>query len=272
MKEFKTFDEQGYVLVKNLLPSAVIENLSEVVDRIYAQWMRENHADYVGHRLVNMHSLTSMRYFEGDKVGRARFFDSLASSTLTELINGMFGNGIYFHNTQLFFNPCDSKSLPYWHRDMQYGPVDDAVQASEQHNLLSLHVRIPLIREKGVELIPGTHKRWDTELERCVRFELNGQKNSEDLPNAVLVESEPGDVLVFDAQMIHRGNYRLNDSRKSLDLCIARSHPFATRYLDKSVLPDEQEMDNITHNAWYALAREIVAKCNMRPASGDAGR
>lgn len=260
MKEYEAFDEQGYVLVKNLLPPTAIENLSKIVDRVQAQWMRENHADYVERRLVNMHSLTSMRYFEDDKTERTRFFDSIASSAVTALIRGMFGNDIYFHNTQLFFNPYDSNSLPYWHRDMQYSPVDDAAQANEQRNLLSLHVRIPLIKEKGVELIAGTHRRWDTELEKNVRFELNDHKNSEDLPGAVLIDAEPGDVLVFDAQMIHRGNYRLNESRKSLDLCLGRPHPFAIRYLDESVLPKEHEMENISNNAWYALARKIVQK------------
>ncbi len=260
MKEYEAFDEHGYVLVKNVFSSTEIENLSKIADRIHAQWMRENQADYSQRRLVNMHSLTSMRYFEGNKMERAHFFDSIASSMLTELIRGMFGNDIYFHNTQLFFNPCDSNSLPYWHRDMQYGPVDDAVQAREQSNLLSLHARIPLIQEKGVELIPGTHKRWDSELERNVRLEMNGHKNSEDLPGAVLIASEPGDVLVFDAQMIHRGNYHLNESRKALDLCLARPHHLATRYLDEGILPGELEMESITNKAWYAQARKVVTE------------
>ncbi|MEN3362906.1 MAG: hypothetical protein V7606_180, partial [Burkholderiales bacterium] len=188
------------------------------------------------------------------------FFECLAPEKLTEILERMFGSDIYFHNTQLFFNPSDSKKLPYWHRDLQYSPIDDATQAKEQRNMLSLHVRIPLIRETGVELIAGTHRRWDTELETDVRFERNGHRNSEELPGSELIELDPGDVLVFDAQMIHRGSYRLNETRKSLDLCVGKPHPFTSAYLDESVLPDEQEMNRIPNNLWYRRAKAVVRR------------
>jgi hypothetical protein len=133
--------------------------------------------------------------------------------------------------------------LPYWHRDLQYSPIDDAALAAEHRNLLALHVRIPLVAEKGIELILGPHKRWDTELERQVRLELNGHRNDEALPGAVLIRLEPGEVRIFSAQMIHRGNYRLNESRKALDLCVGKYHPYTAQYLDESTLPTADELD-----------------------------
>lgn len=255
---FNTFTDQGYVTLKGFLDDAHIEKLLPTIDRIHAQWLHENHAEYVEHLLVNMHSLTSRRYFDGDAEGRIDFFEHIAPRKLTSLLDDMFGDGIYFHNTQLFFNPFENRRLPYWHRDMQYSPIDDATQANEQRNMTSLHVRIPLVKEAGVELIPGTHKRWDTELERDVRLEKNGHKNSEDLPGAVLIELDVGDLLIFDAQMIHRGNYRLNKTRKALDLCVGKAHRFTSPYLDESILPDEQEIDRIANNLWYKRARQVL--------------
>ena len=259
MEPFNTFVDQGYVVLKGFLESDYISRLSPVVDRIHAQWLRENHVEFVEHRLVNMHSLTSRRYFDVDTDGRIDFFEQIAPRKLTDLLDDMFGDGIYFHNTQLFFNPFENRRLPYWHRDMQYSPVDDAMQADEQRNITSLHVRIPLVKEAGVEVIPGTHKRWDTDLEHDVRLERNGHKNSEELPGAVLIELAPGDVLIFDAQMIHRGNYRLNKTRKALDLCVGKPHQFTSRWLDESILPDEQEIDRIANNLWYKRARQVLA-------------
>ena len=258
MKETETFDYQGYVIIKNLFSQADIEKLTKIVDRIYEQWLKENCADLIEQKLVNMHSLTSPRYFEGREDERLVFFQTIASNRLTKLLNSMFGDKIYFHNTQLFFNPVEHKRLPYWHRDMQYSPIDDAILKNEQQNMVALHARIPLVQEKGVELIPGTHKRWDTELERNVRLELNGHKNSEDLPGSVLIELTPGDVLIFSAQMIHRGNYRLNKSRKALDLCLGKYHPFTSKYIDDSTLPNIGELDQIVNNQWYKVAREIA--------------
>ena len=164
-----------------------------------------------------------------------------------------------FHNTQLFFNPANVECIPYWHRDMQYSPIEDSVQCAEQKEMLSLHIRIPFIAEKGVEIVTGTHKRWDTELERDVRFELNGHRNSESLPGSELIDLARGDILIFSAQMIHRGNYELNPARKAFDICVGKYHPLASGFLDPRVLPKDEEIDNIANNQWYRLAREIAA-------------
>ena len=48
-----------------------------------------------------------------------------------------------------------------------------------------LHVRIPLTTDSGVEVIPDSHRNWDTDEELQVRLKKNGRKHSENLPNAV---------------------------------------------------------------------------------------
>jgi ectoine hydroxylase-related dioxygenase (phytanoyl-CoA dioxygenase family) len=260
MQEKGVYDDQGYIVKKQFFDSAEIAALTHIVDRIHRQWLDRNHADYVGRQLINMHSLTSPQYFAGRRDERTRFFDCIAPEKLVQLMTAMFGDGVYFHNSQLFFNPADSSKRPYWHRDMQSSRIDDAVQKHEQLNMLSLHVRIPLVSEKGVELVPGTHRRWDSELERDVRFERGGRKNSDALPGAVRVALEAGDILVFSAQMLHRGNYELNNIRKALDLCVGKIHPLTLDFLDEKVLSDEQELEKISSRQWYEAARAIAAK------------
>lgn len=259
----QAYEEHGFAVVRKWLDQSAIKGLSGEADRILAQWMAENHARYVTERLVNMHSLTSARYF-GDSARRIRFFELVAAERLTALVDGMFGGGIYFHNTQLFFNPHENRRNPYWHRDLQYSPIEDEEQAREQGRMLILHMRIPLLPERGLEVVPGTHRRWDSALEADVRRERNGRGNSDSLPGAVLISVEPGDIVIFDAQMIHRGNYALNRERKALDLCIGRAHPFTLRYLDESVLPAGDEIDRIRNNAWYKRARQLAAGTSLR--------
>jgi len=253
------YEEWGYTILRSLFKPEEMASIGGLVEGVYSQWTRENKAEIINNKLVNMHSLTLPEYFEGAPEKRAELFEALVSLKLTEAIEGIFGSGIYFHNTQLFFNPIDKGRLPYWHRDMQYSPIDDVIQRDEQLNMLSLHVRIPLVEEKGLEVVSGSHKRWDTELERNVRLELKGHKNSEALPAGVLIHLRPGDIVIFNAQMIHRGNYELNPVRKALDLCIGKYHPLALDFLDGRVLPEEGEMENIANNQWYKLAREVAA-------------
>jgi len=250
--------------LRSFFSKAEIAAIGGFVERIYKKWMSEREAEIYSRMLVNMHSLTSPENFEGSSEQRVKFFEVIASAKLTKKLEDMFGSGIHFHNTQLFFNPSNSARLPYWHRDLQYSSIDDSIQSAELHNMLSLHVRIPLIQEKGIEVVTGSHDRWDTELEHNVRRELNGHKNSESLPNAVLIDLSPGDILIFNAQMIHRGNYALNPTRKALDLCVGKYHPLTSDSLDERVLPKKAEMAGIANNQWYKLAREITANKSSR--------
>ena len=259
MSPIDQYNEKGYVILRNFFNNVEIALIGGHVDQIYNKWANENEAEIYNQMLVNMHSLTSPEYFEDSPEQRVKFFEAIASVKLTELLETIFRSGIHFHITQLFFNPSNSSRLPYWHRDMQNSPIDDSIQSAELHSMLSLHVRIPLIKEKGVEVVTGSHKRWDTELEHNVRLEINGHKNSEPLPNTALIDLSPGDILIFSAQMIHRGNYELNPSRKALDLCVGKNHDLTSDFLNECVLPKNEEMANITNNQWYKLAREITA-------------
>jgi hypothetical protein len=252
------YQENGYIVLRNFFSDVAFDALAIHADRIYKKWASDNEADIYQHMLLNMHSLTSPEYFEEQPTERVEFFEAIASQKLTALLDEMFGSGIYFHNTQLFFNPSNSACLPCWHRDMQYSSHDDSTLRAELPNMLSLHVRIPLLAEKGVELVTGSHKRWDTELENNVRLEQHDHKNSELLPNAALIELSPRDILIFSAQMIHRGNYALNPNRKALDLCVGKYHPITSGFLDERVLPSESEMAGMTNNQWYRVARDII--------------
>ncbi len=259
MKAIIQYEKHGYVVLRDFFSDLEISLIDKHVERIYRQWVKKNEADIFSNKLVNMHSLTYAEHFEGLHEERTKFFEAIASIKLTNIIEKMFGSGIHFHNTQLFFNPSNKQRLPYWHRDMQYSLIEDAIQSEEQNRLLCLHIRIPLVKEKGVEVVSGSHKRWDTELERNVRLQLNGHKDNDPLPNSVLIDLAAGDVLIFNAQMIHRGNYELNSTRKALDLCVGKSHPLTSALLDERVLPTDAEMLDIVNKQWYEMAKEVIA-------------
>ena len=253
----RQYHKDGFVIVRDFFNATELALLTAFIDPIYQQWLVNNKAAYIEQQLVNMHSLTLPEYFDENPFNRIEFFNAIAPSKLINLLTGIFATDIYFHNTQLFFNPYQDqphKNLrqPYWHRDLQYSDIDDNTQQQQQSSMQPLHIRIPLIAETGVELVPGTHARWDTELEREVRLELNGHHNNEPLPNAVQIKLNLGDILVFNGQMIHRGQYALNPERKALDICAGKPHPLLSRFLDHNVLPTEGELNAIDNNAWYS--------------------
>jgi hypothetical protein len=118
-------------------------------------------------------------------------------------------------------------------------------------------VGIPLIEENGIEIVTGSHNRWDTELEHNVRLVLKGHKNNEPLPNAEIIELALGDILIFSAQIIHKGNYELNPTRKAFDICVGKRYPLTSSFFDGDILPKKDEIIHISNNQWYKLAQEI---------------
>ena len=255
--DLEHYEQYGYLLKRQFFSSDEIEKLKSTVNRVYQQWQQANGDDLKKWQLVTMAGLTDCIYFDSSDQ-RASFFSSLSPTHLVDLTAELFGTHIHFHNSQLFFNPQNINKPPYWHRDMQYDKTPDAEQAAELKDMLSLHVRIPLLAERGLELIPGTHRRWDTTLEHQVRLELDGHRNSEDLPDSILLSLQPGDLVIFHAQMIHRGNYALNNSRLALDLCIGKAHRLTTPHINAEYMPTDSELKLIDETRWYDRSLQLL--------------
>lgn len=254
----REYHENGFLVLRDFFSTKELLELSDLVDSIYQQWLEVNQESFEKHGLINMHSLTQPHYFTDSTDDRCRLFKAISPTKLVELLDEVFETEIHFHNTQLFFNPHNSRQLPYWHRDLQFSPIPEADQQVAQLDLLTLHVRIPLVKEVGLEVIKGSHRRWDTLLERQVRLELEGHQNIEDLPGGVVLDLDPGDLVVFNAQMIHRGRYSENDTRKALDLCVGSAHPLTNGSLDPNNLPSAEELDSLQTDLWYQRAWSVL--------------
>ena len=127
----ENFHKQGFLLLEGFYNQEDISELSGIIDPILKQWLEKSRSEVIEHNLINMHSLTHPSYFSNKNEERIQFFISLTPPTLTNWLDNLFGEGIYFHNTQLFLNPTNTSQLPYWHRDLQYSPIEDARQARE---------------------------------------------------------------------------------------------------------------------------------------------
>jgi len=147
-----------------------------------------------------------------------------------------------FMNTQLFFNPVNPQQKDFWHRDCQYDhEVEEQKKAIQETQVV--HLRVPLFDELGMELVPGTHKRWDSDEEFNVRQEEKGRVSSEDLSTGKKISLVAGDLLVFSADMIHRGLYGLD--RLALDILVFDPSGDFVDYVDDDCLPEVSMLDKI---------------------------
>jgi hypothetical protein len=265
MNDRRSFEHNGFILRRRLLSPEVVGRLVQIGERIHAEWLEEQGEEARRLDRVNSTGLTATRYFRPPFAAeRPMLFDTLADDALWHLLTAAFGDDLYFHGTQMFFNPLGGRRWPYWHRDIQYMDCDETQQQALMGELCNLHVRLPLRPERSFMHVPGSHARWDTDRERDVRLERSGQATWEDLPSATALDLYPGDGLIFSAHMLHRRTYEGNNARLSLDVMLGKPHPRIPFTLDRDELPAIEELATVRHPQWYERVQQLLLAARSR--------
>lgn len=228
-----TYPQLGYQVITSFLSYNELSSIRHVALAFHDAWQKEHWAFYQ-EKAINSAYLTGSKYL--NLVQRAVLFKLIGSKKLVQAARGILGEVPCFMNTQLFFNPVNVLQRSYWHRDMQYHlSLEEQQQALKTTHVI--HLRLPLFDEPGVEFIPGTHRRWDTQDELDVRLEHHGRKHYENLRNSVQEPLSAGDLCIFSANMLHRGIY--GGQRLALDILLFKSNPEIIKFVDRDCLPSK---------------------------------
>ena len=233
------YDEQGYFVIRDYFNADEMSVLRTVILKFHELW-KEDNIKFYREEAFNSSLITGSEYLTYND--RITLFNFISAKKIMAIIDSVISNNPAFMNTQLFFNPVNNQQKDFWHRDCQYDyDVED--QKKVILGTQVVHLRIPLFDELGMELVPGTHKRWDNDEEFDVRQEVNGRISSEGLSGGKKIKLAAGDLLVFSADMIHRGIYGLD--RLALDMLVFDSAGDYADYVDDDCLPEASMMDKI---------------------------
>lgn len=233
------YDDQGYFVIRDFFNASEISSLRKVILKFHQLWKKDNEKFYQ-EEAFNSSLITGSEYLASED--RVTLFNFISSKKIMNVIESVIPTNPAFMNTQLFFNPVNPQLKDFWHRDCQYDH-DVEIQKIVIHETQVVHLRVPLFDELGMELVPGTHKRWDSDEEFNVRQEEKGRVSSEDLSTGKKIKLAAGDLLVFSADMIHRGLYGLD--RLALDILVFDSAADFVDYVDDDCLPDDSMLDKI---------------------------
>ncbi len=234
------YNNEGYFVIKDYFNTLEISDLREVILKFHGLWKQDNTIFYQ-EEAFNSSLITGSQYLDSDD--RIKLFNFISSKKIMDIVKSVISNNPAFMNTQLFFNPVNPQLKDFWHRDCQYDH-DVEIQKKVIHETQVVHLRVPLFDELGMELVPGTHKRWDNDEEFNVRQEIKGRVSNENLSTGKKIPLAAGDLLVFSADMIHRGLYGLD--RLALDILVFDSAGDFADYVDDDCLPDVSMLDKIT--------------------------
>ena len=250
----REYEINGYFVVKNLFNEDEITALRDVLLDFHDSWQAHNERFYA-EKALNSAYITGTEYLAQPQ--RLTLFQFIGANKLMNMVTDVLGDKACFMNTQLFFNPQNKQQKNYWHRDPQYH-----LSLAQQQEALTgtevIHCRIPLFNEPGIELVPGSHKRWDSSEELAVRLGLNQSKNYQNLSSGVTVELSAGDLLVFSANMIHRGLYGMD--RLSLDVLFCQPEPDLVKFVKSDCLPSQPVINALENGSAFANTIALQAQ------------
>ena len=245
------YDVQGYFVLKNYFTAPEISSLRKVILKFHELW-KLDHAEFYEQEAFNSSLITGSQYLASED--RVKLFNFISSKKIMDVVESVIPTNPAFMNTQLFFNPVNPQQKDFWHRDCQYDHDIEGQKKAIQETQV-LHLRVPLFDELGMELVPGTHKRWDSDEEFNVRQEEKGKVSSENISTGKTINLAAGDLLVFSADMIHRGLYGLD--RLALDILVFDPAGDFVDYVDDDCLPGIAMLDKIDDPRLFANTMQL---------------
>lgn len=257
------YQKSGFALIKNVFHHGELAVLKAILQRFHQMWCAD-HAAFYEERAINSAYLTTSKHL--DQQDRLTLFRFIAQDTLVTLAETLLETPAAFLNTQLFFDPANPAQKNYWHRDIQYSRLSLEDQKAKLLSDSGFHMRLALKPERGIELIPGTHLRWDTQREFDTRTSQNGRLPHHDLPESAALSLEAGDILIFSANMIHRGLY--GQDRMAFDIlyCTPTSEHLAQ--MPQDCMPDSALMQVLGNPPLYQRSLEGMRRFREAASSG----
>ncbi|WP_437777372.1 phytanoyl-CoA dioxygenase family protein [Sorangium sp. So ce1097] len=225
------FRAHGFFVVRSFLDAAERAELRRACDVALAHTRARSLE--TGHSTPRISLLTDGATCVQDDLGALeRIAGFVGSGRVCELLSGLSRPGEeetprlkdahYYHEQTRHDWDGD------WHRDSQIGQPDPEIERAVVATTTAVHFRVALEDDDRLEIVPGSHARWDTPDE--LRIRRGADRSTPDMPGAARVALRAGDACVFHAWSIHRASYRRAPLRRTIDAVYAFARPAVRRW------------------------------------------
>lgn len=206
----QSFDQQGYVTLRQFIAGDELARLQEVLDRYVSEVVPTIPADHVFYESKS--DRTTLKQLQ-NMDEHDPFFKSLATAgKFRELVELLLDDNVRPQNVEFFNKPPGVGQPTPPHQDGYYFMLKPCEAAT-------MWLALDRVDEENgcIRYIPGSHRR---EMRPHGRTETLGfsqgiiDYGEEDQAAEVAIHAEPGDLLVHHAQTIHRAN-----GNRSADRC-----------------------------------------------------
>lgn len=212
-----SFHVHGYFVVPAFLNPAELGELRHACDIALDRARAESTEN--GHTTPKIGVFTDPTYFSRQPGALDRLMNFVGSARVCALLEGLAHDGEdgtpHLKSTDYYHEQTKRDWDGDWHRDSQFGQPDPELECRRILTTTSVHVRVALEDDDRLEIVPGSHRRWDTPEELQIR--KGSKRASSAMPGATRIVLEAGDACVFHAWSIHRATYQRAPLRRTLD-------------------------------------------------------
>ena len=195
------FEQDGYILCRGVFSCdrihSLVDAVSEVVDRadrgeIEIPWI--DRGSQLPARLS--HLLSPDRYVPA--------FAQWLDDDMIALLEAAVGNPIRHSLFGMLAGGGGQSYEQGWHRDLGKPGAPDEAEYLQRHHGRFIQLNAPLqASDRFLNIVPGSHLRASTSEE--IEAQNADPSGSVEMPGAMVVELEPGDVVMYNANLWHRG-------------------------------------------------------------------
>lgn len=247
------WNEHGFVVLRGAVSRSRAGRLRDICDSARSRWWeREAHIgrSVADETCASMRHVNHPAYLAGDRDAHLELVEAIAD--LRDPARAVLCHEPAYFCTTYWFNPTTRSRPGGWHRDTQFAAADDdaEMRAISAPCRVELHLQLALLPSDDIEIVPGSHRRWDTPAEYAIRKgSAPGGWESDAMPGAVRIALDGGDALLFNPLTIHRGRYLVDRPRRTLMVSFSK-------------LGAPRCHDYFTHQPWL---RELAALDGLRP-------
>ncbi|MET7438570.1 phytanoyl-CoA dioxygenase family protein [Streptomyces sp. NPDC005496] len=187
-EQIKSFDEHGYLVLRQLLAPELVERLRQAADRwIAAGSENPDHPDYLFADRPTGRVMWRVDYLHNKK--EAASLELLGCPEVLGVAESLAGpDFVPTYEALVFKHEGDGVAVP-WHQDAVH---------PRRHRIFNVDVYLDPSRsgEGALRVVPGSHR---SKADVCAIEEGFGWE----VPNSTVVEMEPGDVLLHDVMLVH---------------------------------------------------------------------
>jgi ectoine hydroxylase-related dioxygenase (phytanoyl-CoA dioxygenase family) len=230
------WEREGYLVIPGFFDPERAARLRRVCDDILEQYLEcdaqtgvPGNPDGRGMRHLNHPAYFADR----PPQNFAELMDACADELLLGVARSILCEPALFRCTTYWFNPRTKREDGEWHRDTQFVAKGESEEKSmlEDHwsrTVSCIQLQVALAPSDDVQVVPGSHKRWDTPEEYAIRRADDFAHNrSPGMPGALRIALQPGDAALFNPNGLHRGQYHKDKLRRTLMLTYTKtSEPY----------------------------------------------